>query len=491
MYFLALGYRLSLQLILFPDSATLLFVNLANISDTSDSANLIANEESSGCSVGEKEDCEDEEDEGEGSSSPNVYYFKSSSFSSSTSIRAAKMGNNISLRMMSPKHVGACVLKNLIGLYRSKALMAFQFLLPFIQISIFLLAVGANPKHVPVGIANEDQAPSQVSLSDHFISYLDGSLMKLKYYDSYKEAKRHEEQDKLSAILHFGSNFTLDLIERGMNLKNSSVEVALGSSIYISVDRTVLIISLLLQESIAKAYARFMYDLIEQLSPNTTLVISPINITTPLYGEVVHTFTDYMAPGVILQLTYAMSVSLTGIGAIMERKLGLVDRLSAAKVTEAEMMLALIIVQCIIMSFQIAILYIMALLVFQTPFLGSIALALFITYLQGLSGLCFGLIISSVCNEEVEAVQLALGTFYPIILLSGIIWPLESIPSPLIYLSYLLPPTLPADAIRNIFLKGWGISHYSVWSGILVNVGFIVVFLSAAMIIRKIIWYRR
>ena len=102
-----------------------------------------------------------------------------------------------------------------------------------------------------------------------------------------------------------------------------------------------------------------------------------------------------MVLGIILQLTYAMSVSLTGIGAIMERKLGLVDRLSAARVTEAEMMLALIIVQCIIMSVQIAILYIMALAVFQTPFLGSIPLALFITYLQGLSGLCFGLIISS------------------------------------------------------------------------------------------------
>ena len=277
-------------------------IGYANILDYNDDVPLVGNEESSGCSVDDKEDFEGDYEGGSpgASGNGNVYYFKSSSFSQSTSMKAAMVGNNISLHMMSLKHVGACVMKNLIGLYRSKALMAFQFLLPFIQISIFLLAVGANPKNVPVGIANEDRAPSKYSLSERFITYLNGDLMKLKFFKNLHEAQKHEEGDRLSAIVHFGPDFTVDMIERASQLQNASVDVALGSSIYISLDRTVFITSLLIQESIARAYGNFLYDLIDEMTPNTTLLISPLNFTAPLFGEDVHTFTDYMAPGMYI-----------------------------------------------------------------------------------------------------------------------------------------------------------------------------------------------
>ncbi len=248
---------------------------------------------------------------------------------------------------------------------------------------------------------------------------------------------------------------------------------------------------MLIEEQFLNAYAQFAGDLISEFDQNPSLNILPLNFTKPFYGEQVKSFTNYMAPGIILQLTYAMSVTLTGIGAIMERKAGLVDRLSASGVTETILMLSLMIVQCFIMTGQISILFIMALLVFSSPFLGNIFLAVLIAYLQGISGLVFGLVVSSVCAEETQAMQLALGTFYPIMLLSGVIWPLEAIPYPLRYISYVLPPTLPAAAMRDVFLRGWGVHYREVWEGLLVNSAFIILFLSIAITVRKVMWYKR
>ena len=55
--------------------------------------------------------------------------------------------------------------------------------------------------------------------------------------------------------------------------------------------------------------------------------------------------------------------------------------------------------------------------------------------LQGICGTSIGLIISAVCETQQDATQIALGIFYPNLILSGIIWPIESMPIVLRYLS--------------------------------------------------------
>ena len=53
---------------------------------------------------------------------------------------------------------------------------------------------------------------------------------------------------------------------------------------------------------------------------------------------------------------------------------------------------------------------------------------------QGICGTSIGLIISAVCETQQDATQIALGIFYPNLILSGIIWPIESMPVVLRYL---------------------------------------------------------
>ena len=109
-----------------------------------------------------------------------------------------------------------------------------------------------------------------------------------------------------------------------------------------------------------------------------------------------------------------------------------------------------------------------------------------LTILQGICGMAFGLLVSALCDNEQDAIQLALGSFYPNLLLSGIIWPLEGMPQYLRYISYVLPQTFACQALRGILSRGWGIVQPDVYRGFLVTIAWILILLIISTLILKI-----
>ena len=59
-------------------------------------------------------------------------------------------------------------------------------------------------------------------------------------------------------------------------------------------------------------------------------------------------------------------------------------------------------------------------------------------------------------------------------ILSGILWPLEAMPSLLRYVAYILPQTLACEAMRSVLMRGWGLEHPVVARGFLVTLAWIV-----------------
>ena len=73
----------------------------------------------------------------------------------------------------------------------------------------------------------------------------------------------------------------------------------------------------------------------------------------PVYGTNRASFTEFMAPGVILSITYFMAVGLTALSFIIERKEGLLDRSWMAGVTATEVMLAHVVAQFAVLLVQV------------------------------------------------------------------------------------------------------------------------------------------
>jgi len=95
-------------------------------------------------------------------------------------------------------------------------------------------------------------------------------------------------------------------------------------------------------------------------------------------------------------------------------------------------------------------------------------------------------LLSTVFSQQTTAMQCAIGSFYPILLLSGILWPVEGMPVVLQKISWYLPCTAACQAMRDIMARGWDISSSSVPIGIGATSAWILVFMFSSWIAMKI-----
>lgn len=153
--------------------------------------------------------------------------------------------------------------------------------------------------------------------------------------------------------------------------------------------------------------------------------------------------------------------------------------------TPGEILFSHVVTQFVVMCGQTALVLIFMILVFGVQCKGDIGWVIVLTILQGLCGMCFGFVISAICELERNAIQLALGSFYPTLLLSGVIWPIEGMPTVLRYVSTFLPLTLATTSLRAMLTRGWSIAEPAVYYGFLATVIWIVAFLTISMLVLK------
>jgi ABC-2 type transport system permease protein len=94
---------------------------------------------------------------------------------------------------------------------------------------------------------------------------------------------------------------------------------------------------------------------------------------------------------------------------------------------------------------------------FDVPFRGSFLLLLLASLLYLLSGLGIGLFVSTISNTQQEAFMGMFLIFLPAVLLSGFMFPVDSMPKVFQWLTVLNPVRHYLEIVRGIFLKGSGI----------------------------------
>jgi ABC-type multidrug transport system permease subunit len=230
-------------------------------------------------------------------------------------------------------------------------------------------------------------------------------------------------------------------------------------------DNTNMAVSQAINAASFAAYQLMLKDALPLLNLPPQLAQLPIKMLSPVYGDLDPVFTNFVAPGIMIALIYLQSIALTALSFVVDRKEGLLSRIWAAGVRPAEVILAHSTTQIFIILGQIAALCIFTFLVFNVPLVGNAALMLLLLVFAGITGMAFGLVISTRVQTEAAAIQAALGSFFPILLLSGIIWPLEAMPSWLLGIAMILPTTHAATAMRCILLRGWSMYNLQVWPG--------------------------
>lgn len=96
-----------------------------------------------------------------------------------------------------------------------------------------------------------------------------------------------------------------------------------------------------------------------------------------------------------------------------------------------------------------------------------------------------GFVVACSCENERSATYMAMGSFLPIVMLCGIIWPIEGMNPVLRYISYLLPLTKSTESFRSMLARGWSISEPTVYEGFIATFVWIIIFQTVAILLIK------
>ncbi|XP_046493101.1 ABC transporter G family member 23 isoform X1 [Neodiprion pinetum] len=392
--------------------------------------------------------------------------------------------------------IRALLQKNFLRMWRNVGVMLFIFALPVMQVILFCLAIGRDPTGLKIAIVNHEMTWGNLScpiekncsftnLSCRYLKFLDNETMVKEYYPDPTSAKDAVRAGEAWGALYFTENFTDALVARMVLGRDADDETLDQSEIRVWLDMSNQQIGLMLARNLQYTYRDFAKDLLSNCDQNTKLADVPIQFKDPIYGSNEPSFTDFVAPGVILTIVFFLAVALTSSALIIERMEGLLDRSWVAGVSPGEILFSHVVTQFVVMCGQTALVLIFMILVFGVECKGEIGWVIILTILQGLCGMCFGFVISAICELERNAIQLALGSFYPTLLLSGVIWPIEGMPTVLRYISQGLPLTMATTSLRSMLTRGWSVTEPDVYNGFISTIIWIVVFLTISMLVLK------
>ncbi len=188
----------------------------------------------------------------------------------------------------------------------------------------------------------------------------------------------------------------------------------------------------------------------------------------------------FFIPGLIAVLLMMISALLTSISVARERESGSLDLLFISPLKSGEIIIGKTL-PYVLISFLVGLLILFfARFWFGIPFRGSLLVLALFSLLYLLSGLSFGILIStSAPDQRVAMIATLLITMLPSIMLSGFIFPLDSLPAALRALSYLVPATYYLRIIRGVILKGASL-HYFFFEGAMMLL-YSLVMIAAAM----------
>nr|XP_054924724.1 uncharacterized protein LOC126527463 [Dermacentor andersoni] len=375
--------------------------------------------------------------------------------------------------------IGAIFYKNVVKLRRSVALLLYSFLLPSIEVSIFCSIVGNTPFDLHIAVVNEEPAPTTPNaraFSVDFLAHIDSRILPQVKFDSLDAALDSVRNGETYGVIHMKFNITNSIQARYSSTTKLSEGLVDFASVHVHLDmsnqQVFLTVYSYLKFSLDATLPAFLPD---KLAASDVLVFED-----PVVGSKTATFSEFVAPGMILTITYFMA-STACLNTLLEEKSdGLLERCIVAGVRSFEVVLAHVSSQIFIIVVQDLLLLFVAFVIFELPTRGPMYAVIILTLLQGTCGMMFGLLISSLFDDPDAATMVSVGANYPAMMVSGILWPLEGIPTVVRIASYVLPLTLPADAFRSVMSKGWGLSHTHVLLGLFVSVTWTCVFLAEA-----------
>jgi ABC-2 type transport system permease protein len=335
--------------------------------------------------------------------------------------------------------------KEFIQIIRDPISLAVVILIPIIQLLLFGYAISFDIKHIPMGVFDQSHTQESrqliraVTASSYFI-VADNANSRTAI-----NALLEKGNIKIGVIIppHFAEDINAD--------KTASVQLLIDGT-----DANVGGVALGYFIAAAQGYALDITQRVlnEQggagLLKNFPLLSERLRIW---YNQTLRT-ENFIVPGLIATILMILGVLMTSQSVAREYERGTMEQLIVSPVKVYELIIGKLVPYIVIGFVQVALVTLIAVLVFHVPLKGSLLLLTFTTFLFLVSAMGIGFLFSAVTKSQQVAMQMSfVGTMLPSLLLSGFIYPINSMPVALQIFSYVVPAKYFLVVLRGIFLK--------------------------------------
>lgn len=187
----------------------------------------------------------------------------------------------------------------------------------------------------------------------------------------------------------------------------------------------------------------------------------------------------FIVPGLISTLLMMVVALLTAMAVTNEKERNTFEQLAASPIKPWQLILGKIIPYALVSFFGVLLIIPTGIFWFGVPMQGNLFILIFFILIFLVSVLGIGLFFSTIAKTQQQAMFMVLpATSLPAILLSGFIFPIESMPQFLQIISYIIPARFFLIALRGVFLKGVGLEV--LWPQAIILIIFSVVLMTAA-----------
>ena len=328
--------------------------------------------------------------------------------------------------------------------------LSLLLLLPALMIMLYGYALTFDVKHIATVVLDQDRTADSREFTD--------GLFRSEYFDLVGTITRLSDADDWlnTGISRVVMVIPRDFGERVRRLERVSVQMLIDGTNSNSANTAIGYLNgMVMRYTIAKTREALAARGLKQ--PPQLITIEPRVWYNPTLES-----SRFLIPGVIGFILMLVGVVATALSVVKEKERGTMEQIRVSPVKSGEFIVGKTLPYLLICLLTTVLTLVVSIVFFDMPVMGSWWWLFISTVVFLLGGLGFGLFVSTIAETQQVAFLIALiVTMLPSMILSGLIFPIASMPEVLQWITYIIPPRHYITILRGIMLKGTGVGTWT------------------------------
>ena len=367
--------------------------------------------------------------------------------------------------------IKAIAKKEMRQLKRDSRMLFVLFVFPILLLVIFGYAINFDVHHIKMVVLDRDKSPD----SRAFIRTLTSSeyFDLVRYIDNENEIKSVLDTKEAQCVIVFPEDMSRKLYSN----QEAKIQILIDG-----VDgNTASIITNYITAATSSYSQKFAAKVLAVRGAKSYL---PIDIEPAFWFNPSLKSTVFLVPGLIAMILIITAVVSISLSIVREKERGTIEQINVSPLTSLELLIGKTLPYAIISLMIAAFILIAGYILFGITVKGSYILLFFTTLIFIFSALNLGIFVSSIANTQQVAFQMAtLISMLPSVILSGFIFPIDSMPKFIQILTNVTPAKFFLVILRDIMIKGVGLSAF--WDQVVYLLIFSFLLLTIAAIKNK------